>query len=368
LVEPHPTSREGFSQQVLQDRPDYDVVEQNDSPDYIEDYSITCSLPGENTSTDVRNESRIPISEGMSFVDSLVSTTQNDGRLDVGDITSFSSTLAVSTGQEASNVGIPLMVDLDPPWNYDFNVIDWISPDPLAPGDVDTFGQETPSALFTDVSSLLVPGTMMGHAEASRDLSMRRLAVVSPQSHHSTGSSNRETASSEITLTQNRSTPDGRHGMVDGSRHWPTNWNPTKQDNVVSFPDTSDLTNDILDAEDLAHVESISPQCYSQIMACLHRHANGHSHFRAFVNAELPGLRAMNCFVQLYFEHFQPIFPLLHQGTFDPSREPWQLVLAVSAVGCRYSRVPGSLQLANALQELVRRTIAETVSLISTLR
>ncbi|KAH8660856.1 fungal-specific transcription factor domain-containing protein, partial [Tricladium varicosporioides] len=90
---------------------------------------------------------------------------------------------------------------------------------------------------------------------------------------------------------------------------------------------------------------------------CLRQTNQEQSCFRPITNAVLPPLQAMECFVQLYFEHFQPTFPLLHQATFDPSTTPWILVLAVAAIGCRYSMIPESGKCANALQELVRRAI-----------
>ncbi len=110
-------------------------------------------------------------------------------------------------------------------------------------------------------------------------------------------------------------------------------WNPTTQDNLVVFPDMSRIAIDILEAEDLAHVESMAPQCYGRIAASMRHHSEGQSHFRTLRNANLPDLRAMNCFVQLYFEYFQPIFPMLHQATFDTSRQPWQLRIGSSRYG-----------------------------------
>ncbi|CAK7215937.1 hypothetical protein SBRCBS47491_002660 [Sporothrix bragantina] len=185
-----------------------------------------------------------------------------------------------------------------------------------------------------------------------------------------------------------------QHSGAAITHQWLTGWDPTHQDNLISFPDMSRVTLDILEAEELAQVESIGAACYSAIARCLRRHGRGgampqqqpvpqqhqqnqhqdqqsqqpqqqqsqtQQHYRAFTNANLPPFRAMNCFVQLYFEHFQGIFPMLHQGTFNPAHQPWQLVLAVAAIGCRYSKLPGAPQFADALQELLRRAIAETI-------
>ncbi|KAE9378581.1 hypothetical protein N431DRAFT_307310, partial [Stipitochalara longipes BDJ] len=84
--------------------------------------------------------------------------------------------------------------------------------------------------------------------------------------------------------------------------------------------------------------------------------------FRPFQKSTLPSFEAFNCFIQLYFEYLQPIFPLLHQPTFNPSTSPWVLVLAVATIGCRYSKASSSKQCAIALNELLRRAIMVTVS------
>ncbi|OCK79360.1 hypothetical protein K432DRAFT_383157 [Lepidopterella palustris CBS 459.81] len=145
------------------------------------------------------------------------------------------------------------------------------------------------------------------------------------------------------------------------AHQWPTDWDPGKSDNVMSFPDMKDIPIEILEAEKFGHVEKMSQDVHDEIARCLKLTSRPESsRFRAFENACLPSIQAMDCFIQLYFEYFHPIFPMLHQPTFNPSKAPWQLVLATAAVGCRYSKAPGSRKAANALQELLRRAIGLT--------
>ncbi|KAF4627828.1 hypothetical protein G7Y89_g10323 [Cudoniella acicularis] len=138
-------------------------------------------------------------------------------------------------------------------------------------------------------------------------------------------------------------------------KQWPTDWDPAKIDNLVSFPDMKSVPMDLYEAEDFAHVPRLDHNTYESMVHCLQQTNQEQSCFRPITNALLPPRHAMECFVQLYFEYFQPIFPLVHQPTFNPSSTSWILVLAVAAVGCRYSKIPESGKCANALQELCER-------------
>lgn len=153
-------------------------------------------------------------------------------------------------------------------------------------------------------------------------------------------------------------------GLPAHSIHqWPTEWNPTKQDNLIRFPNMSNAPAEILDAEDFAHVEPMAPACYEKISAAMKLHANGHGPFRPFSNANMASIEVFSVFVQLFWEYFAPSFPLLHHGTFDTGKAAWQLVLTTATIGCRFSKLPGAAQYVVGLHELLRRVIACSVSL-----
>ncbi|KAK4448709.1 fungal-specific transcription factor domain-containing protein [Podospora aff. communis PSN243] len=142
---------------------------------------------------------------------------------------------------------------------------------------------------------------------------------------------------------------------------WPTEWNPTKQDNLIRFPDMTNIPTSMLDAEDFAHVEPMTPACYDKISTAMNKFADGHGPFRSFSNANMASIEVFSVFVQLFWEYFAPTFPIIHHGTFDTGETGWQLVLATATVGCRYSRLPGAAQYAVCLQELLRRVVASSV-------
>ncbi|GJN92389.1 hypothetical protein Rhopal_005419-T1 [Rhodotorula paludigena] len=71
----------------------------------------------------------------------------------------------------------------------------------------------------------------------------------------------------------------------------------------------------------------------------------------------VPRLELLELFLQLYFDKYHALFPLVHQPTWDPNTAPSFLVLAVASVGARYAweRVVGSSMHAHALLECARR-------------
>ncbi|WWC88487.1 uncharacterized protein L201_003398 [Kwoniella dendrophila CBS 6074] len=72
---------------------------------------------------------------------------------------------------------------------------------------------------------------------------------------------------------------------------------------------------------------------------------------------DFPNSETMSDFVDLYFENFHPIFPIVHKPTFLKSDTPAVLLLSVAAIGATYANKEFG-PLAVALCELVRRMIA----------
>ncbi|BGP57136.1 hypothetical protein JCM8202v2_004776 [Rhodotorula sphaerocarpa] len=71
----------------------------------------------------------------------------------------------------------------------------------------------------------------------------------------------------------------------------------------------------------------------------------------------VPRLELLELFIQLYFERYHSLYPLVHKPTWDPNTAPSFLVLAIASVGARYAweRVVGSSMHAHALLECSRR-------------
>ena len=171
-------------------------------------------------------------------------------------------------------------------------------------------------------------------------------------------------------LPQTSSTA-GQRRPAAATHPWPMEWDPAKPDNLIEFPDMTAVSADVLDAENYAHVPPMSDECHARIAAAVEAHASGGAEnlhfrlFRPFRNGNVAPVEAFSVFVQLFFEYFHPTFPVLHQPTFDTGTAAWQLVLATAAIGCRYSKLPGALQYAVGLQELLRRVVATTAGFLA---
>ncbi|KAF1808149.1 hypothetical protein P152DRAFT_254083 [Eremomyces bilateralis CBS 781.70] len=244
-----------------------------------------------------------------------------------------------------------------PTWNFnwngdsDFSVMDWITTD-------NCFLDPGPSMAYDASRTLGYPGSSHDTGFGQNDFPMSQL-YKPPDQHPPTHQVPMGHITGHWGPTNQGKLGDRPKAKADLEREWPTNWDPTKSDNLVSFPDMSEFPLDILEAESFGHVESLSPQAYHEIYQSMKR--VGSSLFRPFHNANLPSIEAFDCFTQLYFEYFHPIFPLLHKPSFDPRNAPWQLVLATATIGFRYSKVPYAATGSNALQELLRRSLASAI-------
>lgn len=78
----------------------------------------------------------------------------------------------------------------------------------------------------------------------------------------------------------------------------------------------------------------------------------------------VPRLELLDLFVQLYFDKFATLLPMIHRPSFDPNTCPSFLVLAVASVGARYAgdRVQGAKMHAQALMEIARKMLNIVVS------
>ncbi|KAH8807391.1 fungal-specific transcription factor domain-containing protein [Xylogone sp. PMI_703] len=124
---------------------------------------------------------------------------------------------------------------------------------------------------------------------------------------------------------------------------------------------TSESGDHIWEPENLAHVRYLPHQTYDRIVGKFKKFNKTHDQYIQFATGSFPSLAACNAFMQLFFEEFNPLFPLLHQPSFDPAVEHWLLVLAVIAMGCRFSQISAAGECVDLLQELVRRAFYATI-------
>lgn len=103
-----------------------------------------------------------------------------------------------------------------------------------------------------------------------------------------------------------------------------------------SFPELSAEDHDVVAAEAFGHVAGISEAKYRLIFNFWRSHQcarYGTSQSRSsFISHP-----ALDCMVQLYFEHYDPWMPFIHPSVFEDDTVSWIVALAVASVGCQHS-------------------------------
>ncbi|KAK5026861.1 hypothetical protein LTS07_007159 [Exophiala sideris] len=70
----------------------------------------------------------------------------------------------------------------------------------------------------------------------------------------------------------------------------------------------------------------------------------------------LPSPDILHHLIDLYFLHFHELWPIIHQPTFNVSKAPTIQILSMACIGACYSGLDNSLDFADNLAELCRRT------------
>jgi hypothetical protein len=132
-------------------------------------------------------------------------------------------------------------------------------------------------------------------------------------------------------------------------------------DAPLHFPDDDPASLADAELENFAHVHALSSEKVEAITQ-LAEDIQREPHHPPFTNLKLPPQPILNAWVQLYFEYFHPVFPILHKPTFSlPEIDPL-LVLAVAGIGAQFSTLKNANTFARGIHELVRRRSSSQVS------
>ncbi|RBA10221.1 hypothetical protein FPRO05_06157 [Fusarium proliferatum] len=110
-------------------------------------------------------------------------------------------------------------------------------------------------------------------------------------------------------------------------------------------------------AEDYGHVPDINDEAYQVMVSTFEQLNSDNAYCVPFTDKHLPSLQHMQIYMQVYFEEYHSIFPLLHKATFSPNKDDWLLSLAVSSIGCLFSKTLRSKEVFPIMQEFLRRAI-----------
>ncbi|RAL00895.1 putative C2H2 transcription factor [Aspergillus ibericus CBS 121593] len=76
-----------------------------------------------------------------------------------------------------------------------------------------------------------------------------------------------------------------------------------------------------------------------------------------FESNYFPDAKILSSFIYLYFDNFQPVYPIFHLPTFDLNKCHWLVVLTLSAIGCHFAGLQEQSECAPAFHEFLRRAI-----------
>jgi hypothetical protein len=125
-----------------------------------------------------------------------------------------------------------------------------------------------------------------------------------------------------------------------------------------SFPLIQEVRADFLPGEEAAFDRRIEAPTYDKIYhSFLQLCRTDNPLYPKFETGNFPSSDALSSFLYLYFDSFQPVYPLFHSPTFDPNSCHWLVTLAISAVGCRFSGLTPLDECTTAFDEFLRRAI-----------
>lgn len=129
---------------------------------------------------------------------------------------------------------------------------------------------------------------------------------------------------------------------------------PPTLDDFLAFPAL--LYDDVqcASAEIFGHVSQISAKAYEALHAFYVAE-------RGYDDLLFPDCQLLTAFVDLYFEHFDPHLPFLHQTKMESEDLSWVLLTAVAAIGGQYSEVKDASRITAVLRTLLQRATQSKV-------
>lgn len=124
-----------------------------------------------------------------------------------------------------------------------------------------------------------------------------------------------------------------------------------------SFPTIQELKEET-SSEKVAFNFQIEPAMYDNIyQSFIQLCCTENFLYPKFENNVFPSREALSQFIELYFDSFQTVYPILHGPTFNPNACHWLLTMAVSAIGSYSAGIDEQDNCSAAFHEFLRRAI-----------
>ncbi|KAH8660049.1 hypothetical protein BX600DRAFT_53336 [Xylariales sp. PMI_506] len=129
---------------------------------------------------------------------------------------------------------------------------------------------------------------------------------------------------------------------------------PRVREKGLVFPEPQPGDVDIFWAEDFSYSSRVSMKDYEAVRKFFEEQRKSESN-------NFPSRKALHAFVQLYYEHFDSDFPMVHPSTLGEGDDSWVLLLAMASIGCQYSQIVYREQYMTCLRELLLRAVAKNL-------
>ncbi|KAI5790313.1 fungal-specific transcription factor domain-containing protein [Geopyxis carbonaria] len=131
---------------------------------------------------------------------------------------------------------------------------------------------------------------------------------------------------------------------------------------ILGFPEWAHDLPQKLNGKNLQNRHQIDTGIYDTIHDYFERTCLGHgTPFATFETDRFPPMSFLNYFIQLYFDHFHPVFPVIHKGTLDLNSCHWLVALSLAALGSQYTDSPDLCRCIYPMQEFLRRAVCYEV-------
>jgi hypothetical protein len=131
---------------------------------------------------------------------------------------------------------------------------------------------------------------------------------------------------------------------------------------VMSFAASDPADMDMLQLEDFGHVDPMTDTAYREIINGIANACSVNKVGDMTRVVSVPSKDLLDCFIQLYFEYFHHVFPIIHRPTFSTATCHWAELFAIATIGCRYSKASVAARCIKALTQDLRIVLSYTVS------
>ena len=239
-------------------------------------------------------------------------------------------------------------------WGFQYNIADWMSWEP----------DDTLPAVNPQVASFPLQGninqlaTNTVHQPAA--FNPAAPAEFRPSTQHSHWPTYYQNRANEVLASHTACSVDPAAGTAPSESDARVDLLGERKTSVP-FPEFTTLDLEIIDAENFGHTPPLAASTYNMVLKSVKEICVLQRISDAIKVSLFPPQSVFHAFMQLYFEYFEKLFPIIHQPTFNPAKCHWVELLALVTIGCRYSKSRTARECVQPMSEILRLSVFHTV-------